>query len=167
MKRLFKFIFGASNLNDLFFEISWLLFRLHVGLSIAIGAGLPKVFHKINESGDLSWKNLGVGVPGWFIKQVGEIGFRIPNPSFWAYLAVYGEFIGGLLIAVGLLTRISAIQLAFQFFVVSFIWYKDPAPIVGMYFQQLIFWAFVIVAAKGGGKFSLDHLFWLRKKKEV
>jgi hypothetical protein len=66
--------------------------------------------------------------------------------------------LGGLLIAIGLLTRFAAVQLAFQFFVISFLWYDEPAPIVGMYYQQLFFWVFVAMAFGGAGRFSADHI---------
>ncbi len=149
---------GSIQQESIAFNSIYLLFRLHVGLSIAIGAGLSKVFHKINEKGSEDWSNLAFGVPEWFVKQVGEIGFTFISPTFWAYLAVYGEFIGGLLIAFGLLTRLSALQLAFQFFVISYVWYDSPAPITGMYFQQLFFFAFLMVFAVGDGKYSLATL---------
>lgn len=64
--------------------------------------------------------------------------------------------------ALGLLTRLSAAQLAFQFFVVAFLWYESPEPLVGMYYQQLLFWAFVLATAVGGGRYSLDS--WLMRK---
>lgn len=131
---------------------------------MAIGAGFSKVFHKIDENGSEAWDNLAFGVPDWFVKQVGEIGFTFISPSFWATLAVYGEFIGGLLIAIGLLTRISALQMAFQFFVVSFLWYDEPMPFA-MYYQQLIFWSFLLIAAMGGGRFSIDN--WLVNKRKA
>ncbi len=159
MKNAIKSIINGSSSSDtLTFNIAYLLFRFYCGFTIAKGAGLAKVFHKIDEKGSEGWENLAFGVPDWFVKQVGEIGFTFISPSFWAHLAVYGEFIGGLLVAFGLFTRISAIQLAFQFFVVSFIWYDEPMPF-GMYYQQLIFWGFVLIAAIGGGRFSLDAYF--------
>jgi uncharacterized membrane protein YphA (DoxX/SURF4 family)/sorbitol-specific phosphotransferase system component IIA len=159
MKKLITFLTGSLPQQSIVFQSIYLLFRLHVGLSMAIGAGLAKVFHKINEKGTGDWSNLAFGVPEWFVKQVGDIGFTFISPSFWAYLAVYGEFIGGLLIALGLLTRLSALQLAFQFFVVSYVWYENPEPIVGMYFQQLIFFAFLMIFAVGDGKYSLAGLW--------
>jgi uncharacterized membrane protein YphA (DoxX/SURF4 family) len=155
-------LFGSTPSNTFSFNLIYTLFRFYCGISLAIGAGLSKVFHKINEDGGRDWDNLAFGVPDWFVKQVSEIGFTFISPSLWAYLAVYGEFIGGLLIAFGLLTRISAIQMAFQFFVVSFIWYDEPVPFT-MYYQQLIFWSFVLIAAMGGGRFSIDH--WLLNHK--
>ncbi len=139
MKRLSKVLFGEYRPTA--YQITWLLFRLHAGLSIAIGAGYSKL-----------------SMPEWFTQQVGDIGFTFPSPFFWAWLAIWGEFMGGLLIAFGLFTRLAAIQLAFQFFVISFIWYEAPEPITGMYFQQLFFWVFVLITVVGGGKFSLDAL---------
>jgi uncharacterized membrane protein YphA (DoxX/SURF4 family) len=160
-----NFLFGSIKTDSKVFDWSYLLFRIYAGLSIADGAGLSKVFHKINEKGDDSWSNLAFGTGDWFVKQVGDLGFTFISPTFWAYLAVYGEFIGGLLIAFGIFTRLSSIQLAFQFFVVAFIWYGDPAPMIGMYYQQLIFWSFVMTFAVGDGKYSLATLFSRMKEK--
>lgn len=155
-------LFGSAQSGAIIHEIAYALFRFYCGISIAIGAGFSKVFHKINEEGGDERSNLAFGVPDWFVEQVGEIGFTFISPAFWAHLAVYGEFIGGLLVAFGLLTRFSALQLAFQFFVVSFIWYDEPE-LFGMYYQQLIFWGFVLIAALGGGQFSIDN--WLKNRR--
>ncbi|MFN8355575.1 MAG: DoxX family protein [Spirosomataceae bacterium] len=159
MKALLKnFLLGSAQTHSTLLDWSYLLFRVYAGFSIAIGAGFAKVFHKINEKGSDSFDNLQFGVGDWFVQQVSDLGFTLISPTFWAYLAVYGEFIGGLLIAFGLFTRLNSLQLAFQFFVVSFIWYGDPAPIVGMYYQQLIFWSFVMTFGMGDGKYSLATL---------
>jgi uncharacterized membrane protein YphA (DoxX/SURF4 family) len=158
-KQISSILFGSSLGHSKLFDVCYSLFRIYAGLSIALGAGLSKAFHKINEKGDLSFDNLTMGAPEWFVKQVSEIGFTFLSPNFWAYLAIYGEFIGGLLIAVGLFTRLSSLQLAFQFFVVSFIWYNDPEPFTGMYYQQLIFWSFVITFGAGDGRYSLAQWF--------
>jgi uncharacterized membrane protein YphA (DoxX/SURF4 family) len=140
-----QFLFGTSLNHNTTLNIGWLLFRLHIGLSIALGAGFPKM------------KDLNA--PGWFAEQVGKLGFTFPSPAFWATMASWGEFVGGLCIALGLLTRFNAAQLAFQFFVVSFLWYDNPEPITGMYFQNTLFMCFLLIAFAGGGKYSLDNLF--------
>jgi uncharacterized membrane protein YphA (DoxX/SURF4 family) len=145
-----RFLFGSAANGNTWFDITWLLFRIHIGLSIAIHAGLPK----ITASGD---------APAWFVKQVSGLGFTMPSPQFWATIATWGEFLGGLLIAVGLLVRVSAIQLAFQFFVIAFLWYDNPEPLTGMYFQHLLFWGFILIAVNGGGRLSIDHLIMKRK----
>lgn len=111
------------------------------------------------------WSNLNFGTSSWFIEQVNGLGFSFPSPSFWAYIAIYGEFIGGICIAIGLLTRFSALQLAFQFFVISFLWYDKPEPIYGMYYQQLFFFCFLLIAGKGGGNYSLDSFIFQERFK--
>ncbi len=143
-KHLQQFLFGTTLNNQTFPNIIWLLFRLHIGLSIAIGAGLPKMKDGL--------------APEWFVKQVGDLGFTFISPTFWATVASWGEFVGGIGLAIGLFTRFNAIQLAFQFFVISYMWYDNPVPVVGMYVQQLFFFCYLLVAAFGGGKFSLDYI---------
>jgi uncharacterized membrane protein YphA (DoxX/SURF4 family) len=96
--------------------------------------------------------------PGWFSEQVASLGFTFPSPQFWAMAASWGEFVGGLMIAFGLLTRVASIQLAFQFLVISFFWYSEPEPLTGMYFQQLYFWCYILCSVAGGGRFSIDTL---------
>ncbi len=164
MKKAMSFFTGGVVSNSRFYEIIYLLFRLHVGISIAYGAGYYKMFTKINEQLPWEWNNLRFGTSSWFIEQVGTIGFTFPNPSFWAYIAVYGEFVGGICIAIGLLTRFSAVQLAFQFFVVSFLWYENPEPLFGMYYQQLFFFCFLMIAGKGSGRYSLDKVLFRRQR---
>lgn len=142
-----KLLFGAEALPTRWADAALLVFRLHLGLSIAIGAGWGKL------------GSLTTVAPDWFIKQVDGLGFDWPTPYLWAGLACWGEFAGGLLIAFGLLTRLSAVQLAFQFFVIAFIWYGEPEFLVGMNYQQLLFWSYVLLCATGPGRYSLDY--WL------
>jgi uncharacterized membrane protein YphA (DoxX/SURF4 family) len=150
MKKLFsRFLFNSSIGNDKPTNLAYLLFRAHVGLSIAIHAGYPKM--------------KDIFAPGWFSEQVASLGFTFPSPQVWAMTASWGEFVGGLMLALGLLTRIASIQLAFQFLIISFVWYNEPEFLTGMYFQQLYFWCFVLCSTAGGGRFSLDSLI-ARKK---
>lgn len=145
-----QFLFGTSLGENKTLNAVWLLVRIHLGVSLALHAGLPKMKDGM--------------APDWFVKQVGEIGFTFISPAFWATLASWGEFIGGICLALGFLTRFSALQLAFQFFVISFIWYDSPEPLSGMYFQQTLFWGYVLAAFAGGGKYSVDKLISNRKK---
>lgn len=154
-----KLLFSAPALPSRLMDVAWLLFRLHLGLSIAIGAGWSKLVNltTTHEVSKLSTGTATVGPPDWFVQQVAQLGFTQPSPYFWAALATWGEFAGGLLIALGLLTRWSGLQLAVQFLVIAFLWYEAPEPVLGMYYQQLLFWAFVLVTAVGGGRYSLDY----------
>ena len=142
---------GSALPKDTLLNTGWLLFRLHIGLSIAIHAGWPKM----NT----------LAAPGWFNDQVADLGFSFPSPAFWATLASWGELVGGIGIALGLLTRFNAFQLAFQFFVISFLWYDKPEPLTGLYFQQTLFWGYVLTVFGGSGRFSFDQLLLNRKKK--
>lgn len=154
-----KLLFAATPLGSRAADALYLLFRLHLGVSIALGAGWSKLVN-LSTTRDLDKLLLDpgqLGTPDWFVQQVAGLGFTFPSPYFWAALAVWGEFIGGLLLAAGLLTRVAAAQLAVQFFVVAFLWYETPEPVVGMYYQQLLFWAFVLATALGGGRYSLDY----------
>ena len=146
-----KLLFFATPLNSRLADVTWLLLRLHIGLSIAIGAGWGKLVNLTTAT------EAALGPPDWFIQQVANLGFTYPSPYLWAWLACWGEFAGGLLIAFGLFTRWGAVQLAFQFFIIAFVWYEGPEPIVGMNYQQLLFWSFVLVTAVGGGRYSLDY----------
>ena len=146
-----QFFFGSTFTGNRAFSISWLLFRFYIGLSIALGAGWPKM--------------KDIAAPGWFTDQVRDLGFTFPSPEFWAAMASWGEFVGGLCIAIGFFTRFSGLQLAFQFFVVSFIWYDNPMPMLGMYYQQLLFWCFVVITVAGSGRYAVDE--WIMKRQTV
>ncbi len=142
--KIVDFLIGTNLPANKLLNVAWLFFRVHIGLSIAIFAGWPKM-------------NEGMA-PDWFVEQVGGLGFTFPSPQFWAALAAWGEFTGGLMIAFGFLTRFAAMQLAFQFFVIAFLWYDEPIPFIGMYFQHLYFWCYGLVAVAGGGHYSIDQL---------
>jgi hypothetical protein len=78
----------------------------------------------------------------------------------WAWLAAWGEFVGGFLLIFGLATRWAALQLAFQFFVIAFLWYGEPDFFTGIYVQQELFFGFLLLMATGAGRWSLDS--WLQ-----
>ncbi|WP_139923064.1 DoxX family protein [Hymenobacter sp. DG01] len=156
-----KLLFHAAPLSTRGADAAWLLFRLHLGLSIAIGAGWSKLvgLYTATEADKLT-AGAAAGPPDWFVQQVAGLGFTLPSAYFWAALAVWGEFAGGLLVALGLGTRLAAFQLAVQFLVIAFFWYDKPEPLIGMYYQQLLFWAFVLVTGVGGGRYSIDYRIW-------
>ncbi|MBC6989111.1 DoxX family protein [Hymenobacter sp. BT491] len=159
-----KLLFATAPFSSRLADVAWLLFRLHLGLSIAIGAGWSKLINlsTAQESAKLASGATALSPPDWFVQQVANLGFTYPSPYFWAWLATWGEFVGGLLVAVGLLTRWGGLQLAIQFLLIAFLWYDAPEPILGMYYQQLLFWAFVLVTTVGGGRYSLDN--WLQHR---
>jgi putative oxidoreductase len=86
-------------------DVGLLLLRL-TGLGLALAHGLPKVTGLVIGTSQLP---LGVA----------KLGFPMPTAFAWA--AALGEFVGGLLVAVGLFTRVGAAVAAFTMFVAAFL----------------------------------------------
>ena len=123
-------------------DLGNLLFRLFVGLSMALAHGLGKV-----PPSDK------------FIEGVESLGF--PLPIVFAWSAGLAELIGGLLIAAGLFTRWSAVFLGITMAVAAFGRHAaDPFDVKEM--ALLYFFACILLATQGGGKYSLDRI--IRKK---
>ncbi len=101
-------------------------------------------------------------------------------PAFLGYIAAYSEFIGGILLIVGLLTRIDALLLSGNMFVAAFIValpdaVRDPdagsnklfAAIRGMELPLSLFAAMIALVLLGGGRWSLDAVLWSLRRKEA
>jgi hypothetical protein len=89
------------------------------------------------------------------VDQVAEMGF--PAVGFFALVACLTEFAGGVALVFGLLTRPSAALLAFTMGMAAFR-FHGVAPLTGMHIAQGFFWLFVVFAALGGGRLSIDHV---------
>jgi putative oxidoreductase len=123
-------------------DFGLLLFRFFVGATMAFSHGLGKVPPS---------EQLIQGVTG--------IGFPLPVVFAWA--AALSEFVGGLLIAAGLFTRLSAVFLGFTMGVAAFVVHgADPFNVKEM--ALLYFASAVLLFFTGAGQYSADRL--LRKK---
>jgi putative oxidoreductase len=117
--------------------LGWTVVRVVFGLTLALNHGWGKV-----SSGDLSG----------FAEGVARLGF--PFPLFFAWCAALAEFLGGLLVAVGLLTRPAAAMAGFTMLVALYNHRADP---FGKMELALLFLSvFVAAILIGGGPFSLD-----------
>jgi uncharacterized membrane protein YphA (DoxX/SURF4 family) len=112
MKALNNFLFGGAGATTHFGDLGLLIQRLGFGLAISIGHGMSKVYH-----------DGSVGLSDQFLS--GVKGMNFPAPTAMAWLAALTEFLGGLLIALGLMTRPVAIALAFNMGVAAFVAHKD------------------------------------------
>lgn len=85
--------------------------------------------------------------------------YRLPllNSSFAAHLAAYAEHLFPVLLVLGLFTRASALALLTMTMVIEIFVYPDAWP-------THLSWAapLLLVAARGAGSWSVDHLWRLR-----
>ena len=151
MNRTIKtLLFGGAG-STLAVDLGLLILRAGTGLLMAIGHGKSKLFH-----------DGGFGPSEGFIKGVSSL--NMPAPTFFAWCAALAEFFGGLLLAVGLLTRPMALVLTINMLVAAFgVHLKDPifkpdAP--GGYKEPALMFLlpFVALLLTGPGRFSLDWL---------
>lgn len=123
-------------------DLGLLIFRLFVGLSMAFAHGLGKM-----------------PPPSQLVEGLSAMGF--PAPGLFAWLAGLSEFAGGLLIAVGLFARPSALFLGITMAVAGFVAHSaDPFRVKELAFLYLA--SCVLIFFAGAGRFSLDKI--IRKK---
>lgn len=153
MKYLKTLLFGGDGAATRWGDIGLTIARICLGLGMAIGHGFSKVF-----------PDGGFGPSEQFINGVAKLDF--PAPTVFAWLAALTEFLGGLLLAAGLLTRPAAFFLAGNMFVAAFLAHaNDPFWAAGganKEFALLYCVPFVMFIFTGGGRFAVDAL--LRKK---
>jgi len=129
-------------------------------LILRIASGLIFIPHGVS-------KVFGSGGVATFAQSLPSYGI----PTVLGYVAAYSELVGGILLIVGLLTRLDALLLAGNMFVAAFIValpdaIRDPdsgknkvfAAIRGMELPLSIFATMIALLLVGGGRWSLDAL---------
>lgn len=115
-------------------------------------------------TGFLFWAHGAQKLPGWF---GAERTFDFPTLLWWAGTL---EFFGGILILVGLWTRPVAVLLAGEMALAYFLAHapRDFWPIQnGGELAALYCFVFLLLAAGGGGSFSVDGVVRSRKRGEI
>lgn len=118
-------------------------------LILRVGIGLMFVFH--------GWPKISGGVETWVklgmaMKFMG-IGFA---PAFWGFMSAATEFFGGILIAVGLLTRPVAMVLTFNMLVAVILKFSTGAGLSGASQAIEVGIVFLSLILIGPGKYSID-----------
>lgn len=140
-----------DNLLGFHFGSATLLLRLVLGI-IFVVHGYAKLFKDPGPKGTSS-----------FLQSL-----KIPAPLFFAYVVGVVEFFGGVLVILGLLTRLAALLIAINMVVAT--WkVKFKTGLVtkvmeggwsGGYELDLALFAIaVVLALLGGGRFAIDRLF--------
>lgn len=135
MKRL---LFGTTTETRLSNEFTITLLRVFAGLAMAFTHGFGKI-----------------PPPEMLVNGISSMG--VPAPELFAWMAALAEFGGGILLAMGLMTRPAALFLSFTMFVAGFIVHSaDPFKVKEMAFLYLVI--YLIFVTRGAGRWSIDHL---------
>lgn len=134
-----KILFGGESGLSATANIGLTLLRVFAGLAMAFGHGLGKL--PVSEG---------------FVKAVGKIGF--PMPTVFAWAAALSEFGCGILLALGLFTRLSSFFIGFTMLVgVLGVHLNDPFPKQEKAFLYLFI--ALLFLFKGASDWSLDKVF--------
>lgn len=143
MNSLLTRFLSAQNKNTSYNDYAILMLRVFIGLTMAFSHGLGKV-----------------PPPDMLVSGLESMGF--PMPLFFAWAASLAEFAGGILLALGLLTRPAALSMTITMAVAAFVAHAaDPFAKKEMALLYLVTSAFICLV--GAGKISLDSLLFKRK----
>lgn len=117
-------------------DLGLLIVRLWFGLVLCFGHGLSKLT-----------------APGKFLASVEARGF--PAPEILGVLAIVSEFFGGLLLALGLLTRPAALFVLMTMLVAAFFVHADD-PFSKKEFALAYGMAAFALLVSGAGRYSVD-----------
>jgi putative oxidoreductase len=130
------FLFGGARLSVVSGDVGLLVLRVFAGLSVALAHGFDKL-----------------PPPAGFMQAVEALGM----PAQAAWLSGVAEGLGGMALAVGLLTRPAALMLAVNFAVASFMQHA-PDPYTVKELALLFLAVSLMFACVGAGRFSLDRI---------
>jgi putative oxidoreductase len=131
-----QLLFGGSGGGSQPADVGLLVLRLFTGLAFVFAHGLPKLRN-----------------PGMIIGGLKSMDF--PAPTLMGWLAILGEFGGGLLIAAGLATRFGAFLVASTMCVAGFVAHRnDPFQVKELAFAYLA--VAITLLLTGAGRYSAD-----------
>jgi putative oxidoreductase len=148
-------------------DLGLLLLRL-AGLGLALAHGWGKL------------ERFATGQGGRFVEGVAKLGF--PQPELFGWAAALSEFAGGILVTLGLGTRVAACFAAFTMGVAAFVRHRAHEHLLVVLGarsatpETLEAWgdpegallylaAFLAIALLGPGRFALDALWGRRGKR--
>jgi putative oxidoreductase len=138
-----RWLFGGHSPEAGAVDLGLSILRVTTALMMAVGHGL----HKLPP-------------PEGFVGLIGSLGF--PAPLLFAWTAGLAEGLGGLLLAVGLLTRWCALGILGSMLVAALIAHgSDPLFAVSGPSKELAVlyaWIMLVFVTTGAGRFSLDAL---------
>jgi putative oxidoreductase len=142
MNKFKTFLFGACPAEGKCAQAGYTIFRVFVGATMALQHGLPKLQD-----------------PSGIIAGATKLGLPLPEVMGW--MALLSELVGGICIALGLLTRPAAFFLGVTMAVAAFMMHGGD-PFAKKELALLYLACCVMIAFFGSGRFAIDPM--LRKK---
>ena len=143
--KLKHLVFGGPGTGTPLGDAGLLVVRLFVGCSFAFSHGLDKLRD-----------------PSKIIGGLTQMGF--PAPTLMGWLAILGEFGGGLLILLGLATRFGAFLVGFTMCVAGFVVLRHEA-----FDKKELAFAYLSIAVAllliGAGRYSVDAMIEPRRSR--
>ena len=137
--RIRSALFGGTDISGMLANAAYFLMRCVAGLTLAFNHGIGKL--PPSER---------------FVEGIKNMGF--PLPEVFAFAAGISEFVGGLLLAIGLLTRPSSFFILTTMLVAVFIRHAQD-PFGGSKELATIYACLMVMfTVTGSGKFGLDAI---------
>lgn len=143
MKALIHKVLAPRNFNTRYDDVALTALRVFIGLTMAFSHGLGKI-----------------PPSEMLIGGVASLGF--PAPELFAWMAGLAEFAGGLLLALGLLTRPAAAFVVFTMVVAAF-GVHAADPFVKKEMALLYLFTSLFFVLHGAGRWSIDHILTNKK----
>ena len=120
-------------------------------LVIRVGFGIIFMFH--------GWPKITGGVETWtwLGGAMGNIGLGFA-PAFWGFLAAIAEFVGGLFLILGLLTRPFAAMMLFTMIMATIMHVANNDPQSAILHTTKGIAVFTGFLFSGAGKYSIDNM---------
>jgi putative oxidoreductase len=138
MKRSQQFLLGGAGGADPVADAGLLILRLFTGLALALAHGIGKI-----------------PPAEGFVGMIGGAG--LPLPGLFGWFSAFAEFGGGLLLAIGLLTRPASLLIVLNMLGALLIAHTDD-PFLGMEKPLLFLFIALMFLLTGPGRFSVDAL---------
>lgn len=140
-----EILFGGAGGTTKLADVGLLVLRVFGGLSMALAHGRAKLLDPSMITGGLK-------------------DMHFPAPTLLGWMVILAELGGGLLLALGLLTRPAAFLIACTMAVAGFVAHaSDPFQVKELAFLYLSVAILFLLA--GGGRYSIDALIRGRKRK--
>lgn len=99
----------------------------------------------------------GIDTWTWLGENMSIIGLSFA-PAFWGFMAALAEFVGGLLLIIGVLTRPVAAMMLFTMLIATFMHIQagDPINTIMHPLKGLVVFAGLLLS--GAGKYSVDNM---------